>query len=155
MWSIDITYITMRRGFMYLTAIIDVYSRAIVGWGLHNTLDAANQTEVLREAAGRHGAPEIINSDQGVQYTSHTWEETCQSLGITVSMDGRGRCKDNIWIERFWRTIKHDWIYFNPADTVSELRSGIASYIDYYNHRRPHQGIKHRIPWQLYQKQAA
>lgn len=114
-WSIDITYIPMEKGFMYLTAIIDVYSRAIMAWGLHNTLDGANSIEVLDEAVRLHGAPDIINSDQGCQYTSKDWTETCEGYGITMSMDGRGRAKDNIWIERFWRTIKMEYIYLNPC----------------------------------------
>lgn len=154
-WSIDITYIPMRHGFMYLTAIIDVFSRAIVAFGLHNTLDASNQVEVLETAVSINGAPEIINSDQGVQYTSELWEQKCGEYGIKISMDGKGRCKDNIWIERFWRTIKHDWIYLNPASDVAELRNGIRDFIEYYNHKRPHQGIGHRIPWSVYTETAA
>lgn len=146
-WSIDITYIPMQKGFMYLTAIIDVYSRALVAWGLHNTLDAANSVEVLDEAVRNYGAPEIINSDQGCQYTSKDWDEACRKHTITISMDGRGRAKDNIWIERFWRTLKMEYVYLNPAESVQELRSGIAAYIDYYNHRRHHQGISGSLPW--------
>lgn len=108
-WSIDITYIPMAKGFMYLTAIIDVYSRFIVGWSLHNTLDASNCIEVLKNAIAKYGAPEIINSDQGRQFTCLDWKETCaEHPEMKISMDGRGRAKDNIWIERFWRTIKYD-----------------------------------------------
>ncbi len=154
-WSIDITYIPMRRGFMYLTAIIDVYSRCVMAWGLHNSLDAQNQVEVLDAAVAAYGAPEIVNSDQGSQYTSQDWADACAGYSIRVSMVGRGRCKDNAWIERFWRTVKTDWVYLNPVDTVSELRSGIRDYIDYYNHRRPHQGIDHHIPWRVYSGIAA
>ena len=149
-WSIDITYIPMLHGFMYLTAIIDVYSRCIMAWGLHNTLDKENSIEVLRMAVEAHGAPEIINSDQGSQYTSSLWLSTCEGFGIRVSMDGRGRCKDNIWIERFWRTIKTEYIYINPEDNVSLLRLGIREYIEYYNNRRSHQGIAHQIPMERY-----
>lgn len=149
-WSIDITYVPMAKGFMYLVGIIDVYSRAIMAWGLHNSLDAINSVEVLEEAVALHGAPEIINSDQGCQYTSEQWHECCKRLGITISMDGRGRCKDNIWIERFWRTIKMEHIYLAPADSVGELRAGISEYIAYYNNRRPHQGIERQIPMKLY-----
>ena len=144
----------MLHGFMYLTAIIDVYSRSIMAWGLHNTLDKENSIEVLRLAVEAHGAPEIINSDQGSQYTSSLWLSTCESFNIKVSMDGRGRCKDNIWIERFWRTIKTEHIYINPEDDVPRLRQGIRDYIDYYNNRRSHQGIAHQIPMERY-KQAA
>lgn len=149
-WCIDITYIPMSKGFMYLTAIIDVFSRAIMAWGLHNTLDAANSIEVLDEAVGMHGAPEIINSDQGCQYTSKDWAEACGKYNITISMDGRGRAKDNIWIERFWRTLKMEWVYLNPMDSVIDLRSGINSYIEYYNHRRHHHNLDGKTPWEVY-----
>jgi putative transposase len=145
-WSIDITYIPMEHGFMYLVAIIDVFSRCIMAWGLYNSLDAANSIEVLRRAIELHGLPEIINSDQGCQYTSEAWINTCSELGITVSMDGKGRCRDNIWIERFWRTIKYEYIYLNPADDVNSLRIGIKTYIEYYNGSRAHQGIDHQVP---------
>ena len=101
-----------------------------------------------------HGAPEIINSDQGSQYTSQLWIDTCAGHGIAVSMDGRGRCKDNIWIERFWRTIKTEYAYINPVDTVPELRHGIGQYIEYYNNRRPHQGIGHQLPMARYRQTA-
>lgn len=149
-WSTDISYIAMEHGFMYLYAIIDVYSRCIVSWGLYNTLDAANAIEVLEQAIRAHGIPEIINSDQGCQYTSKEWLEACEQHKIKVSMDGRARCLDNIWIERFWRTIKREYIYLNPEDNAGYLRRGIAGYIDYYNNRRYHQGIGHRIPAQVY-----
>lgn len=150
-WSIDITYIPMRKGFMYLTAIIDVYSRCIMAWGLHNSLDAENSIEVLRRAIEAHGKPDIINSDQGSQYTSRQWISACGEYGIKVSMDGRGRCKDNIWIERFWRTIKTEYIYLNPEDDVVVLRGGIKDYIEYYNNRRAHQGIGHQTPIRKYE----
>lgn len=100
-WCTDITYVAMEHGFMYLYAIIDVYGRYIVGWGLYNSLDASNAIEVLDAAVRRHGAPEIINSDQGCQYTSKEWHETCDGYGIKISMDGKARCLDNIWFERF------------------------------------------------------
>lgn len=151
-WSIDITYIPMKKGFMYLTAIIDVYSRAIMAWGLHNTLDGANSIEVLKEAISNNGTPEIINSDQGCQYTSKDWEDICEQYSIKISMDGKGRAKDNIWIERFWRTLKMEYIYLNPAESVPALRSGIAGFIDYYNHRRHHQGIQGYVPWAKFQE---
>jgi putative transposase len=149
-WSIDITYIPMKQGFMYLTAVIDVFSRCIMAWGLHNSLDAANSIEVLHKAVEEHGLPEIINSDQGSQYTSEAWVKTCSEYGITISMDGKGRCKDNIWIERFWRTIKYDYVYLNPTDDAASLRTGIKTYMEYYNCRRAHQGINHQIPLLYY-----
>ena len=152
-WSIDISYIPMAHGFMYLTAIIDVYSRAIMAWGLHNSLDAENSIEVLQLAIESHGKPEIINSDQGSQYTCPTWEKACE--GIRMSMDGRRRCLDNVWIERFWRTIKREYVYINPTDNVKEQREGIKNDLEYYNTKRPHQGIEHQIPMTKYAKIAA
>ena len=131
---------------MYLYDIIDVYSRYIVDWGLYNSLDASNAIEVLDAAVRRHGAPEIINYDQGRQYTSKEWHEVCEGHGIKISMDGKARCLDNIWIERFWRTIKREYVYLNHKDNVIDLRKGVARYIDYYNNRLDHQGIDHQIP---------
>ena len=145
-WCTDISYVAMEHGFMYLYAIIDVYSRYIVGWGLYNSLDASNAIEVLDAAVRRHGAPEIINSDQGCQYTSKEWHEVCEGHGIKISMDGKARCLDNIWIERFWRTIKREYVYLNPEDNVIDLRKDVVRYIDYYNNQRYHQGIDHQIP---------
>lgn len=152
-WSTDITYVPMAKGFMYLYAIIDVYSRLVVAWGLFNTLEAANAIEVLERAITDYGPPEIINSDQGSQYTCEDWIETCKAHDIKVSMDGRARCLDNIWIERFWRTVKYDYIYLNPCDNGIELREGIRSYIDYYNTRRPHQGLGNQIPEVVFRAQ--
>ena len=149
-WSIDITYIPMEKGFMYLTAIIDVYSRAIMAWGLHNTLDASNSVSVLDEAVRMFGPPEIINSDQGSQYTSQEWTDACYLYSIAMSMDSRGRAKDNIWIERFWRTLKMEYVYLNPVNNAVELRAGIAAYIDYYNHRRHHQSLNGKVPWDIF-----
>ena len=151
-WSIDITYIPMRKGFMYLVAIIDVYSRYIVGFGLYNTLDRENSIEVLTQAIREHGRPEIINSDQGCQYTSKDWLDICKKNKIKVSMDGRARCLDNIWIERFWRTIKREYIYLNPEDKATDLRKGLKQYIHYYNTARRHQGLgNHAVPITIYQ----
>jgi putative transposase len=149
-WSTDITYISMSKGFMYLYAIIDVYSRKIVGWGLYNTLEASNAIDVLQRAIASHGTPEIINSDQGSQYTCPLWIDTIKSLSIKVSMDGRGRCRDNAWIERFWRTLKTEYVYLNPHDTAEALRFGISGYIDYYNNRRYHSSIGGLTPSQKY-----
>ena len=149
-WCTDITYVAMEHGFMYLYSIIDIYSRYIVGWGLYNSLDASNAIEVLDAAVRRHGAPEIINSDQSCQYTSKEWHGTRDGYGIKISMDGKARCLDNIWIERFWRTIKREYIYLNPEDNAIDLRKGVARYIDYYNNRRYRQGIEHQIPADRY-----
>lgn len=149
-WSTDISYIPMKGGFMYLYAVIDVYSRFVVGWRLSNTLSASNCLELMDGCIQLYGAPEIVNSDQGSQYTTKNWKELLEKHGILVSMDGRGRCKDNIWIERFWRTIKQEHIYIKPADTVEELRSGIDEYIKYYNFRRPHSSVDVLLPAMKY-----
>ena len=154
-WSTDISYIPMENGFMYLYAIIDVYSRYMIGWGLYNTLDASNAIEVLDKTVARYGAPEIINSDQGVQYTCEDWHRACDRYGMRISMDGRARCLDNVWIERFWRTIKREYVYLTPEPTVVALRRGIARYMDYYNNRRCHQGLAHQTPRAVYDAVAA
>ena len=144
-WSMDISYIPMATGFMYMVGIIDVYSRMLVGWRLTNTLDSNESVETLMEAVRRWGVPEIVNTDQGCQYTCKLWSDTLSCSGIRGSMDGRGRCKDNIWIERFWRSLKRECVYLNPVDTVCQMRCEIARYID-YNTERPHQGIGGRTP---------
>lgn len=134
-WCTDITYIPMRRGFMYLTAIIDVYSRKIVGWGISNSLAARWCLEVLETAIAVHGKPEILNSDQGVQYTCAGWTQYLERNGIDISMDGKGRATDNIWIERFWKSLKYNHVYLNPAEDGGELAEGIERYINYYNQK--------------------
>jgi Transposase and inactivated derivatives len=149
-WSTDISYIPMRGGFMYLYAIIDVYSRYIVGWRLSNTLSARNCHELLEDSIAIYGAPEIVNSDQGSQYTTQAWKDLLEQHHVKVSMDGRGRCKDNIWIERFWRSVKQEYVYLNPTDDVDELRNGIRDYIDFYNFKRPHQSLDVLIPAMKY-----
>jgi len=152
-WEIDITYIPMRHGFMYLTAIIDVYSRFIVGWGLSNSLDAESSLEVVKEAVSTHGEPEILNSDQGSQFTCKEYITYLKSHTIKISMDGKGRALDNIYIERFWRTIKYQHIFLNPADNGLDLFSGIKKWIDRY-HNRDHQGIERRKPKNIFQNAA-
>jgi len=151
-WCTDITYIPMRRGFLYLTAIMDVYSRKILAWGISNTLEAAWCLRVLEEAIDRYGCPEIINSDQGSEYTSNAWTSFLEKKDIKISMDGKGRATDNAWIERFWRTIKKNYLYLNPAETGTEFYQQVEHYITYYNNRF-HQGIKTK-PNVLYDQQA-
>ena len=153
-WAIDITYIPMHRGFMYLTAIIDVYSRYIVGWQVSNSLEKETQTTLLQAAIEEHGTPEIINSDQGSQYTCAHWIDAVKRQGIKVSMDGKGRATDNVFIERFFRTIKQKHIYLYPAEDGISLYRGIKGFIERYNHRRRHQGINRMKPSDLYQKVA-
>jgi len=147
-WSTDITYISMPCGHAYLYAVIDAWSRLIVGWGLYTTLEAANAVEVLQKAIDVYGKPKIVNSDQGSQYTSKVWTEFLDKQGIDISMDGRGRCLDNHWIERFWHTLKGEYVYLHPHATVTDMREGIRWWIDYYNTRRGHSGINNMTPSQ-------
>jgi putative transposase len=137
-WCTDITYIPMKKGFMYLTAIIDVYSRKIVGWGISNSLSAQWCKNVLEEAIACFGHPGIVNSDQGTQYTSALWTQYLEREEIQISMDGKGRATDNIWIERFWKSIKYDYVYLNPADDGFELYEGVQNHIAYYNDKMHH-----------------
>lgn len=148
-WAIDITYIPMSNGFMYLTAIIDLHSRFVVAWQLRNSLEKETQTELLDEAVAKWGKPNIINSDQGSQYTSAHWTVHVEALGIQISMDGRGRATDNAFIERFFRSLKWDYVYLYPTDEVTELYAGVSEYVVKYNHRS-HQGIGRQKPCQLY-----
>jgi len=152
-WAIDITYIPMARGHLYLTAVIDVYSRYIVGWDISNTLAAEASLAVVKQAIEQHGKPETINSDQGVQFTCHQYVDYLKSNDIKISMDGKGRALDNIYIERFWRTIKYQYIYLNPAQNGLALRKGIAKWLRRYHHR-DHQGINRTKPAVRYQQAA-
>lgn len=144
-WAIDITYIPMRSGFMYMTAIIDVYSRFIVGWGLSNSLDAAASHQVIQQAIDQHGCPEILNSDQGVQFTCKDYVDLLKKHDIRISMDGKGRAIDNVFIERFWRTSKYQHVYLNPAEDGIQLYRGIQKWMARY-HNRKHQGINRVKP---------
>lgn len=152
-WAIDISYVPMKKGFMYLTAIIDVYSRKIISWGLSNSLAAECCLEVLQEGIRKHGKPYIVNSDQGAQFTCEDWVEKLKLEGIKISMDGKGRAIDNIFIERFFRTIKQRYIYLNPAENGIELFLGIKDFMKKYNNRR-HQGIGRISPNKKYHQVA-
>lgn len=154
-WAIDITYIPMKKGFMYLTAIIDVYSRFIVGWGVSNSLTAEASYNVLKQAIQDYGCPEIINSDQGSQFTCEGWINLLKESKIRISMDGKGRAIDNVFIERFWRTIKYDYIYLNPASDGIELFQGIKEFTTFYNYQKKHQGLERRKPSEVFFKEAA
>ncbi len=153
-WAIDLTYMPMGKGFLYLTAIIDVYSRFVVGWAISNSLEATGTLEVLKEAIRQHGKPEIINSDQGSQFTCPLWIEYLESEEIRISMDGKGRAIDNIFIERLWRSVKYNCVYIKCPEDGLELYSMLQEYFDYYNSHRCHQGIDHKIPAQLYHQVA-
>ncbi|MCQ9628523.1 IS3 family transposase [Cetobacterium somerae] len=145
-WSTDITYLKTPTGFMYLTAIIDVYSRKILTWELSNSMSKDFCINCYKEAVKTYGSPEILNTDQGSQYTSNEFIETVLSSGALLSMDGKGRCLDNVWIERFWRTIKYDYLYLYEHKTTLELYKGIQSYLNFYNSERGHSSLGYSTP---------
>jgi putative transposase len=148
-WSTDITYVPMPAGFMYLTAVIDWYSRYVISWRLSNTLDVDFCLEALDEALSC-GCPEVFNTDQGVQFTSASYTARLEAAGAKVSMDGKGRCLDNVFVERLWRTVKYEEIYLYCHETVPELYDGLSRYFTYYNRRRQHQSLAYRTPAEVY-----
>lgn len=152
-WATDITYIPMEKGFMYLTAIIDLYSRCVLNWSVSNSMDADWCAEVLQEAIDMHGKPEIVNTDQGSQYTSEIFVTTVLSNDIKLSMDGKGRAIDNVFIERLWRSVKYESVYLNPPKSGVDLYHQMQYYFTFYNTQRRHQGIDNQIPEKRYQKQ--
>jgi len=137
-WCADITYIPMRRGFLYLVAIMDWYSRKVLAWRLSNSMDADFCVEALKEALAKHGKPEIFNTDQGSQFTSGAWIDVLTDAKIKISMDGKGAWRDNRMIERLWRSLKYECVYLNAFETGSEMRAGIGKWLTYYNAERPH-----------------
>ena len=149
-WAMDITYIPMKTGFMYLTAIIDLHSRYVVQWSLSNTMSAQWCTEVLQEAIKNHGIPEIFNTDQGSQFTSEVFINTLKDNGINISMDGKGRALDNIFIERLWRSVKYENVYLNVYDNGLSLWKGLEQYFQFYNQERLHQSLDYHTPKQKY-----
>ena len=149
-WSADITYIPMRRGFLYLVAIIDWSTRRVLSWRLSNTLAAGFCVEALGEALARFGKPAIFNTDQGSQFTSEVFTRVLLDHRIEISMDGRGRCHDNIFVERLWWTVKHEWVYLRPAANTLEQKRSFAEFFDWYNLRRPHQALGWRTPDEAY-----
>jgi putative transposase len=150
-WSTDITYIPMPQGFMYLTAVIDWYSRYVLSWKLSNTLDVTFCLEALEEALSQ-GCPEVFNTDQGVQFTSASFTGRLEAAGARVSMDGRGRCLDNVFVERLWRTVKYEYVYLWRPSEVPTLVSGLTTYFGYYNEQRTHQSLEDRTPAEVYGK---
>jgi putative transposase len=150
-WSTDITYIPMPNGFMYLTAVIDWHSRYVLSWRLSNTLDVAFCLEALDEALSR-GCPEVFNTDQGVQFTSASFTQRLQAAGAKVSMDGKGRCLDNVFVERLWRTVKYEYVYLWRPEVVPALAAGLTTYFGYYNKERSHQSLADRTPAEVYGK---
>ena len=148
-WSTDITYLPMKHGFMYLTAIIDGYSRYVITWELSNTLDG-HFCRVALERALAQAKPEIFNTDQGSQFTANAFTDILKQAQIKISMDGRGRALDNIFIERFWRSLKYELIYLHEYLTVPDLTTDLVEYFLLYNHERPHQSLRYQVPAEVY-----
>jgi putative transposase len=152
-WAMDLTYIPMARGFVYLVAVVDWYSRRVLSWRLSITMEAAFCVEALEEALARYGKPEIVNTDQGSQFTSAAFTEVLIQNGIAISMDGRGAWRDNIFVERLWRTIKYEEVYLHAYDSVAGARTSLNQYLSFYNARRPHSSLDRQTPDQAYFKE--
>jgi putative transposase len=148
-WAADITYIPMAEGYMYLVAIMDWYSRYVLAWGLSNSLESSFCVEVLEEALSQR-RPEIFNTDQGVQFTSRMFASRLEAAGVSISMDGKGRALDNVFIERLWRSVKYEYVYLHEHSTVRALHRGLEQYLTYFNRERPHQGLGYCTPWDVY-----
>ena len=151
-WCADITYIPMRRGFLYLVAIMDWFTRKVLSWRLSNTMEADFCVEALNEAIHRFGAPEIMNTDQGSQFTSFAWTDTLRRAGSRISMDGKGRCLDNVFVERLWRSLKYECVYLHAWETGSQAKLGIAQWMTFYNRQRPHTAHRGLTPAAAYWK---
>jgi len=149
-WAMDITYIPMARGFVYLAAVVDWFSRRVLAWRVSITMEAEFCIEALDEALARHGRPDIFNTDQGSQFTSAAFTAVLIRNAIAISMDGKGAWRDNVFVERLWRTIKYEEVYLRAYDTVSEARASIGRYLTFYNGRRPHSSLDRRTPDQAY-----
>ncbi len=149
-WSTDITYIRLPRGFVYLVAIIDWYSRKVLSWRLSNTMDAGFCVDCLEEAIQLYGAPSLFNSDQGSQFTSEAFTGVLLNNGITISMDGRGRALDNIFVERLWRTVKYEEVYLKQHSNMPDLLMGLTQYFQFYNQERWHQALDYKTPDEVY-----
>ena len=151
-WCSDVTYIPMAKGFLYLVVIMDWASRAVLAWRLSNTLAADFCVEALEEALSHYGRPEIFNTDQGSQFTSDGFTGTLQRHGVTISMDGKGRYMDNIFVERLWRSLKYEEVYLHAYATVAEAKTGIGAWLHFYTEERPHQSFGYRTPRQIYEE---
>ena len=149
-WAMDITYIPMARGFVYLTAVVDWFSRRVLAWRLSITLEVAFCLEALTEALARHGRPEIFNTDQGSQFTSGDFTDVLLEHGIAISMDGKGAWRDNVFVERLWRSVKYEEVYLKAYDTVADARAAIGRYLTFYNTRRPHSSLNRQTPDHAY-----
>jgi putative transposase len=149
-WAMDITYIRMARGFVYLAVVLDWFSRRVLSWRVSTTMEAAFCVETLEDALAKHGKPEISNTDQGSQFTGAAFTDVLIKNGIAISMDGKGAWRDNVFVERLWRSVKYEEVYLRAYDSVSEARTSIARYLDFYNGRRPHSSLDRRTPDQAY-----
>jgi len=149
-WCTDLTYIPMRKGFLYLVAIMDWHSRKVLSWRLSNSLDAAPCVEALEEALANYGPPEIFNSDQGCQFTSEDFTDVLKDSGIKISMDGKGRWMDNVFIERLWRSLKYEEVYLKAYDSVAQAKQGIGDWLMFYNEERRHSSLSRMTPDQVY-----
>jgi len=149
-WAMDITYIPMARGFVYLTAVLDWFSRRVLAWRLSITLEAEFCLDAVNDALARHSKPEIFNTDQGSQFTGAAFTGLLHKHGIAISMDGRGAWRDNVFIERLWRTVKYEEVYLRAYDSVGDARASLGEYLDFYNRRRPHSSAGGRTPEQAY-----
>lgn len=149
-WSADITYIRLASGFAYLVAVIDWYSRRVLSWRLSNSMESVFCVDCLEDALSLHGTPEIFNSDQGAQFTSDSFTQVLKREAVTISMDGRGRALDNIFVERLWRSVKHEDIYLKGYSTIPELTLGLTDYFAFYNDERPHQSLGYQTPNRVY-----
>lgn len=152
-WAMDITYIPMKKGFMYLAAIIDLYSRYVVGWSISNSMDSEWCKELLNDTIEMHGCPQILNTDQGSQFTAETFVGCVKNHQIEMSMDGKGRATDNAFIERLWRSVKYEKLYLSPPENGLDLFDKVDDYIRYYNHERRHSSIDDQRPIDLYHKE--
>ncbi len=151
-WCADVTYLPMRRGFLYLVAIMDWATRKVLAWRISNTMDAAFCVEALEDALSRYGRPEIFNTDQGSQFTSNAFTGVLRAAEIKISMDGRGRWMDKVFIERLWRSVKYECVYLYAFETGTELRNGLARWFAYYNYHRPHSALAGKTPAEAYGK---
>ncbi len=149
-WAMDITYIPMAKGFVYLAVVLDWFSRRVLSWRVSITMEAAFCVATLEDALAKHGTPEIFNTDQGSQFTGAAFTGVLQANGIAISMDGKGAWRDNVFVERLWRSVKYEEVYLHAYDTVSAARTGIGRYLDFYNTRRPHSSLDERTPDQAY-----
>lgn len=159
-WAADITYVPMARGFCYLVAVMDWASRKVLAWRLSNTLDASFCRDALAEAIALYGIPQIFNTDQGSQFTSEAFLEVLENHGVSISMDGKGRWRDNVFIERLWKSVKYEDVYLKGYESIGAVRQGLKNYFDFYNSQRRHQSLDRRTPDDVYwdtlpQKEAA